>query len=240
MATILETVQAILQPLASGGSWPGVNTTEPLALDSAGIVRPFITFQRVVGSDNVSLGGPSATQQTRVQVDYFAPGLLRAAALARHLDRDDRVRPRRHRRPAREHDGRRRQVPALHDGGHVRFDEHAGRANPGSTLADGTVTWTAVSGMPSPLKLYAALFTINKGLRANSTVYARRCDQSHADRRRRRRHAPAPLPCTTAGTSAGSQPGTYLGSRARRSPTARRSSPSSAPVFDSNTGFPRA
>ncbi len=44
--------------------------------------------------------------------------------------------------------------------------------NPGSTLADGTVTWTAVSGMPSELSCYAALFVINKGLRASTTAYS--------------------------------------------------------------------
>ena len=84
--------------------------------------------------------------------------------------------------------------------------------NPGSTLTDGTVTWTAVAGIPADLAHYVALLTINKGLRASTTAYAHR-----------RLHLLTPTGgaggdtnqhlyrCTTSGTSAGSQPGTYLG-----------------------------
>src|SRR6185312_8577788 len=43
---------------------------------------------------------------------------------------------------------------------------------PGSTLADGSVTWTAVSGIPSDLAHYISLLVGNKGPRANSTAYA--------------------------------------------------------------------
>ncbi len=83
--------------------------------------------------------------------------------------------------------------------------------NPGSTLADGTVTWTAVSGMPSKLALYCALLTINKGLRANSTAYSvgdcislTPTGGANGDTNQHLYH------CTTAGTSAASQP-TYNG-----------------------------
>lgn len=42
----------------------------------------------------------------------------------------------------------------------------------GSTLADGGVTWTAVSGVPCPSSLYYALLTCIKGGRLNSTAYS--------------------------------------------------------------------
>lgn len=44
--------------------------------------------------------------------------------------------------------------------------------NPGSTLADNTVTWTAIATIPALNQSYAALFTSTKGSRANSTAYA--------------------------------------------------------------------
>lgn len=44
--------------------------------------------------------------------------------------------------------------------------------NPGSTLVDNTVTWTAVSGVPCPSQRYYALLTNIKGSRANSTAYS--------------------------------------------------------------------
>lgn len=44
--------------------------------------------------------------------------------------------------------------------------------NPGSTLADGSVTWTAVAGMPVPLTTHIALLKCTHGARANSTAYA--------------------------------------------------------------------
>lgn len=86
MATLIQTVQAILNPLPTGGAWYGMNMTEPLAVDVSGQVKPYITFLRVVGSDNVSMGGPSAMQQTRVQVDYFAPHIADAVALSKAGD----------------------------------------------------------------------------------------------------------------------------------------------------------
>lgn len=45
--------------------------------------------------------------------------------------------------------------------------------NPGTTVTDNAIAiWTVVSGIPSPLAYFAALFTANKGLRLNSTAYA--------------------------------------------------------------------
>lgn len=111
--------------------------------------------------------------------------------------------------------------------------------NPGSTLSDGTVTWTAVSGIPSPLKLYAGLLVVNKGLRANTTAYstgdcisltptggAGGDTKQHVYR------------CTTAGTTAGSQPGTYLGVPGEAITDGTAVFTELQPVLDSNTGFP--
>lgn len=44
--------------------------------------------------------------------------------------------------------------------------------NPGTTLSDGSVTWTAIATIPALNVLYMALFTCTKGARANSTVYS--------------------------------------------------------------------
>ena len=86
MATLIETLQGVLNPLATGGAWYAVNTTEPLALDTFGAVKPFIVFLRVINSDNVSLSGPSSMQSSRVQVDYFAPRISDANALQKAGD----------------------------------------------------------------------------------------------------------------------------------------------------------
>lgn len=111
--------------------------------------------------------------------------------------------------------------------------------NPGSTVADGTVTWTAVSGVPAKLAVYVALFTINKGLRANSTAYslgdvvsltpaggANGDTNQHLYR------------CTTAGTSAAAQPGTYLGVDGEAITDGTAVFTELSPVFKSGTGFP--
>lgn len=109
----------------------------------------------------------------------------------------------------------------------------------GSTLADGTVTWTAVSGMPSPLKLFAALLTINKGLRANSTVYSSgdciSLTPTGGVNGDTRQHV---YRCTTGGTSAGAQPGTYLGAPGEAITDGTAVFTEISPVMDSNTGFP--
>jgi hypothetical protein len=109
----------------------------------------------------------------------------------------------------------------------------------GSTLVDGTVTWTAVSGIPSDLAHYIALFTINKGLRANSTAYssgdvisltptggAGGDTNQHLYR------------CTTAGTSAASQPATYLGVDGEVITDGTAAFTELSPVLKTGTGFP--
>jgi hypothetical protein len=111
--------------------------------------------------------------------------------------------------------------------------------NPGSTLTDGTVTWTAVSGIPCDLAHYVSLLTINKGLRANSTAYsvgdcisltptggAGGDTNQHLYR------------CTTAGTSAASQPTTYLGVDGEAITDGTAVFTELSPVLKTGTGFP--
>ena len=77
----------------------------------------------------------------------------------------------------------------------------------GSTLTDGTVTWTAVSGVPSPSAVYVALLTDTNGARANSTVYALNNTISLTGNDGKTHY----YKCTTAGTSAAAQSTLYPG-----------------------------
>jgi hypothetical protein len=86
MSTLAELVQAILDPLTPGGAWYAVNTTEPLALDSNGAVKPYIVWQEIVSTDNVTLGGPTDMQNTRIQVDVYAPRIAVASSLTKAVD----------------------------------------------------------------------------------------------------------------------------------------------------------
>lgn len=111
--------------------------------------------------------------------------------------------------------------------------------NPGATVTDGGVTWTVVSGIPSDLVHYVALYTISSGLRANSTSYSvGNCisltptggafgdTNQHLYR------------CTTAGTSASSQPTTYLGVDGEVITDGSAVFTELSPVLKSGTGFP--
>lgn len=110
--------------------------------------------------------------------------------------------------------------------------------NPGNTLTDGTVTWTAVSGIPSPLTLYMALFVINKGLRLNNTAYSVgdvvSLTANGGAGGDTRQHL---YRCSTAGTSAASQSG-FLGVPGEAITDGSAVFTEIGPVFDSNTGFP--
>ena len=76
----------------------------------------------------------------------------------------------------------------------------------GSTLVDGSVTWTAVSGVPCPSALYIGLLLCTNGVRANSTAYALNNTIVVLIGSKYYYYK-----CTTAGTSAAAQPGTFLG-----------------------------
>lgn len=79
--------------------------------------------------------------------------------------------------------------------------------NPGSTLADGTVTWTAVSGIPAPVTTYVGLLKCSRGARANSTAYAVN-DTIAVSANDGRFHL---YRCTTSGTTAAAQGTLYPG-----------------------------
>jgi len=108
----------------------------------------------------------------------------------------------------------------------------------GSTLTDGTVVWTAVSGMPSPLNLYYALFTINKGLRSNLTAYVTgdvmSLTANGGSGGDTKQHL---YRCTTSGTTAASQAG-YLGVPGEVITDGSAVFTEMSPVLQAGTGFP--
>lgn len=77
----------------------------------------------------------------------------------------------------------------------------------GSTLADNTVTWTAVSGVPVPSAQYVALLTCTKGARTNSLAYSLN-DTIAVLANDSKYHY---YKCTTAGTTAAAQSTLYPG-----------------------------
>lgn len=108
----------------------------------------------------------------------------------------------------------------------------------GSTLADGTVVWTAVSGMPCPLSLYVALFTISNGLRGNTTAYVvgnvislTANGGSGGDTKQHLYR------CTTSGTTAGAQAG-YAGVPGEVVTDGTAVFTEMSPVLQAGSGFP--
>ncbi len=79
MATLIESVQAVLEPLASGGSWYEVNTTEPPA-------APYIVFSRIPSPANVTLQGPSNLQNTRLQIDLYSRSVQELLSLGDSIE----------------------------------------------------------------------------------------------------------------------------------------------------------
>lgn len=106
--------------------------------------------------------------------------------------------------------------------------------NPGSTVADGTVTWTVISGIPSLPKLYAALLIINKGLRGNSTAYSLNdCISLTANDSHQHVYY-----CTTAGTSAAAQSTLYPGVPGEVITDGTAAFTELRPILDTGTGYP--
>lgn len=79
--------------------------------------------------------------------------------------------------------------------------------NPGATVADNTVTWTIVSGLPAPVTTFFGLLKCTKGARANSTAYALN-DTLGITANDGKIHL---YKCTTAGTTAAAQSTLYPG-----------------------------
>ncbi len=75
MSTLIEQMQAVLAPLATGGSWYAVNTlTTP--------TYPYITFQRITSATSQTMEGPTDVQNTLFQVDAWALRISEASVLA--------------------------------------------------------------------------------------------------------------------------------------------------------------
>lgn len=79
MTTLIEDLQALLNPLVAGGSHYAVNELEAPTY-------PYIVFQFVVSTDSVCLSGPSDLQNTRVQIDVYSRTVSGLAALADTVD----------------------------------------------------------------------------------------------------------------------------------------------------------
>ncbi len=79
MTTLIEDLRAVLNPLAAGGAWYGVNSTEPP-------VYPFIVFMRISSTPNVNLQGTSNLQNTRVQIDIYSRQISEAASIETALE----------------------------------------------------------------------------------------------------------------------------------------------------------
>lgn len=79
MTVLLEDLQTLLQPLAVGGAWYGVNTTEPP-------VYPYVVWQRISSTPNVTLAGQSDLQNTRVQIDIYSRRISEASAIESALE----------------------------------------------------------------------------------------------------------------------------------------------------------
>lgn len=106
--------------------------------------------------------------------------------------------------------------------------------NPGATVADSTVTWTVIAGMPTFARLWAALLVINKGLRLNSTAYSvGDCISLTANDTRQHVYR-----CTTAGTTAASQGTLYPGAPGEVITDGTAVLTELQPVLDAGTGFP--
>ena len=63
--TLIEQLQALLDPIAAGGAWYAINTSEPP-------IYPYIAWQRITSPPNVTLEGPSDLQSTLIQVDVYS------------------------------------------------------------------------------------------------------------------------------------------------------------------------
>jgi hypothetical protein len=74
MTTLIEDIQAVLNPLCAGGAWYGVNTAEPPTC-------PYITWQCIVSTTNNNFAGASDLQNTRIQIDMIARTVPELVAL---------------------------------------------------------------------------------------------------------------------------------------------------------------
>ena len=78
MANINTTLAALLGPLAAGGAWRITANETP--------TLPYIIFQNIANTPEVTLADGVPLQNTRVQVDCFARTASEADALAASVD----------------------------------------------------------------------------------------------------------------------------------------------------------
>jgi Protein of unknown function (DUF3168) len=64
MTTLDESIQALLDPLATGGAFQDIATQ--------GTIAPYIVWLNVVSSTNNTLSGATNVQNTRLQIDCYA------------------------------------------------------------------------------------------------------------------------------------------------------------------------
>lgn len=77
--SLIEDIQAVLNPLAAGGSWYAINTTEPP-------VYPYIIFTRIISTTNNTLQGPTDLQNTRIQIDLIGRSVSELDTLDRSVE----------------------------------------------------------------------------------------------------------------------------------------------------------
>jgi hypothetical protein len=79
VTTLIQDLQALLLPLTAGGAWYGANTQEPPTY-------PYISWVRISSSPNVTLQGPSALQNTRIQIDVFSLSATESKSISSALE----------------------------------------------------------------------------------------------------------------------------------------------------------
>jgi hypothetical protein len=75
--TLAERLEALLNPLASGKSWPLVA--------AQGTLSPYIIYQDVISVTSNTLGGATNLQRTRMQIDAYDATESAAQSLAKNI-----------------------------------------------------------------------------------------------------------------------------------------------------------
>jgi len=76
-STLAEKLEVILNPLASGKSWPLVA--------APGIQAPYIVYRDVISVTSNTLGGATNLQNTRMQIDAYETSKAAAQTLAQSI-----------------------------------------------------------------------------------------------------------------------------------------------------------
>lgn len=77
MTTLAEQLQAVLEPLATGGSWP---------MEAAqGTLPPYIVYQDIISNTKNTLSGATDLQNTLMQIDAYDTSYAAAKALGKSI-----------------------------------------------------------------------------------------------------------------------------------------------------------